>query len=113
MNSSTVSSSAAHEIAELKIVALYQPDSGKVMHVHVVTMFKGGRSVSEQEAVDAAYKHAARLGHVVTELKSKVSSDHLHASRPHWVDPRTSEFVPKWLTSWATCDRGPGKSRLR
>jgi hypothetical protein len=94
MNSSTVSSSAAHEIAELKIVALYQPDSGKVMHVHVVTMFKGGRSVSEQEAVDAAYKHAARLGHVVTELKSKVSSDHLHASRPHWVDPRTSEFVP-------------------
>ena len=94
MNSSMVSSAGAHGIAELKVVALYQPDSGRVIHVHVVTVFKGGRSVSEQEAIDAAHKHAARLGHVVSELKTKVSSDYRHASRPHWVDPRTDQFVP-------------------
>lgn len=75
------------------VVALYEPHSGYVKHMHTVTMFKGGRVVSEKEAVDTAHKEAASCGHSVAQLKTKVSSNYEHAKHSNRIDPKTGEFV--------------------
>jgi len=75
------------------VVALYSPESGSILHVHSVTTFHGGRSVAEKEAVEAAYDQAARLGHVVSQLKPKISSNAEHAWHPCRIDPATGDFV--------------------
>ena len=81
------------EIAEVKIVALYQPNSGNIIHMHTVMVFKGGRVVSEKEAIETAHREAACMGHVVAELGTTVSSDHEHAKRCHRIDLSTGAFV--------------------
>ena len=83
----------AHEVVDFKVVALYDPTTGKILHTHTVKVFKGGRPVSEKEAVDTAHGHAKRIGHDVARLKTKVSTKLEHAERPHRIDPKTEEFV--------------------
>jgi hypothetical protein len=86
------------EIADVKVVALYEPGTGNIVHMHTVMTFKGGRAVSEKEAIEAAQKQASRAGHAVTRLKTKVSSNHEHAARPHCIDPKSGKFVPLSLS---------------
>lgn len=75
------------------VVALYNPEFGSILHVHSVTTFHGGRLVAEKEAVEAAYDQASRLGHAVSQLKPKVSSNGEHARHPCRIDPATGDFV--------------------
>jgi hypothetical protein len=82
------------DVTGVRIVALYEPDSGKILHVHTVTMFQGGREVTVSEAIEAALEHASRIGHMVERLQTKVSSNHEHSRRPHRIDLQTGEFVP-------------------
>jgi hypothetical protein len=84
----------AREAADVRIVALYEPDTGKIVHMHAVTVFKGGRPVSEAEAIDAAHKQATRIGLAITRLEAKVTATLETAARPHRIDPKTHEFVP-------------------
>jgi hypothetical protein len=44
-----------------------------VVHVHTVTVFKGGRHVSEREAMDEAVREARRYGHDVEQLELVVA----------------------------------------
>jgi hypothetical protein len=81
------------EIAEVKIVALYEPNAGYIVHMHTITMFKGGRVVSEKEAIETAHREAASIGHMTEELKTKVTSDHEHAKHCNRIDPNTGKFV--------------------
>lgn len=81
------------DLAQQIVVALYEPHSGNIVHMHTVTMFKGGRVVSEKEAVDTAHKEAASRGHALAGLKTKVSSNYEHAQHCNRVDPDTGEFV--------------------
>ncbi len=84
---------SAPRLAGVTVVALYEPGSGKIAHVHTVVRLEGGREVSEDEAIEAARRHAESLGHRVAELEVKLSTRHEHAARPHRIDPETGEFV--------------------
>ena len=81
------------DLGQEMVVALYDPQSGYVKHMHTVMMFKGGRVVSEEEAVDTAHKQAASCGHSVAQLKTTVSSNYEHAKHCNRIDPETGEFV--------------------
>lgn len=56
-------------VAKSRVVALYRPGDGRVVHVHTVRVFEGGRSVSREEAERTALAHAERHGHDVGSLK--------------------------------------------
>ena len=62
--------------------------------MHSVTVFEGGRAVTEKEAVDTAKSLAKRAGRPIAELAVKVSKDLSHAHRPHHIDAKSGEFVP-------------------
>ncbi len=81
------------KVADVKVVALYEPQTGTIVHTHTVTTLAGGRTVTDKEAFDAAHKHATRLGHDVAKLKATASADRAHAVRPHRIDPATGAFV--------------------
>jgi hypothetical protein len=81
------------EFDQALVVALYDPQSGMIAHMHTVTMFKGGRLVSESEAIETAHKEAASYGHRVAELKTKVSSNYAHCRHCNRIDPETGEFL--------------------
>jgi hypothetical protein len=87
------------EISDIQVVALYEPDAGKIVHVHTVTVFKGGREVSEKEAIDTAVAHASKAGLRTERLKIKVSKDADHGRRPHRIDLSTGDFIPLPLKS--------------
>jgi hypothetical protein len=81
------------EFADVQVVALYEPGTGDILHLHVVKVFRGGRPVSEQEAVETAHSEAARIGHDVTRLRAKVSTNSIHLAAPHRINVDTGEFV--------------------
>ncbi|MCI0359364.1 MAG: hypothetical protein L0211_12875 [Planctomycetaceae bacterium] len=81
------------EAADFKAVAVYEPSAGKIVHMHIVKVFEGGRAVSEQEAVETAHREAKRLGHDIAKLRTKVSTDSKHATLPHRIDIKTGDFV--------------------
>ena len=83
----------APRVEALLIIALYEPESGRIAHMHTVTQLVGGRSVHQDEAIHAACEHAARIGHPVPELAVKVTSDPGHAVGPHRIDLQTGAFV--------------------
>ncbi|MGA2688676.1 MAG: hypothetical protein ABSE85_11470 [Candidatus Korobacteraceae bacterium] len=83
----------SREVADVKVVALYEPDTGNVVHMHTVVAFKGGRILSEKEAIEEAYKQAGRLSQDLSTLKTKVSSNYAHALRPHRIDPKSGDFI--------------------
>jgi hypothetical protein len=68
-------------------------NAGAEVDLHVVKVFRGGRPVSEQEAVETAHSEAARIGHDVTRLRAKVSTNSIHLAAPHRIDVVTGEFV--------------------
>jgi hypothetical protein len=56
-------------VVSSRVVALYSPEDGRVVHVHTVRVFEGGKPVSREEAESAARSHAGRHGHNVASLK--------------------------------------------
>jgi len=83
----------ARRISDIHVVAVYDPESGRIAHLHTVTVFEGGRSVSEKEAVSAAMTFAQKAGHQVQRFKTKVSKDARHGKSPHRIDVRSGDFV--------------------
>src|SRR5512140_451302 len=61
------------KVIATRVVALYDAKSGRIHHCHTVHIHEGGREVSEQEAIEAAHRHAGRLGHDTARLKVKLS----------------------------------------
>jgi len=82
------------KVADIHVVALYHPETGKISHVHSVTVFEGGRAVSEKEAVETAKGLAKKAGHSIEGLAVKVSKDLMHGRKPHRIDVKSGEFVP-------------------
>ena len=79
-------------VVSARVVALFDPATGDIVHAHAVTTCEGAIPLSEDEAVEAAKAHATRAGHAVSSLRVKVSTDLRHALRPHRIDPATGEF---------------------
>lgn len=84
----------APEVTSSIVVALYEPDSGRVMHPHTVHMHEGSREVSQSDAVEQAQRHAQTLGHEPDRLGIAVSTDATYGQQPHRIDPATGGFEP-------------------
>lgn len=76
------------------VVALYEPDSGRVVHLHTVQLHEGAREVSQSEAIDEARRHAQTLGHEPDRHGIAVSTDAAHGQLPHRIEPATGGFEP-------------------
>ncbi len=81
-------------IADVHVVALYEPSDGRIVHLHAVVVCEGGRPISEQDAIDEARSHAAKRNRRPERLMVSVSKDISHASRPHRIDVRSGAFLP-------------------
>ena len=60
---------AMPKVTSSHVVALYRPGEGRVVHVHAVRVFEGGRPVTRDEAEKAARANAERRGHDIRSLK--------------------------------------------
>jgi hypothetical protein len=83
----------APKVIATRVVALYDAETGRIHHCHTVHIHEGGREVAEQEAIEAAHRHARRLGHDTARLKVKLSSHAEHGHFPHAIDLASGEFV--------------------
>jgi hypothetical protein len=53
-----------------KVCVLYDPEDGRVVHVHGVTTIQGGKAVSDAEVEQRTIAHAKSLGRPVQGLRS-------------------------------------------
>ncbi len=60
----------APKVSANHVIAVYDPTDGRVLHLHEVVVFEGGKSVSREEAEREALEHARRRGHPVDRLKT-------------------------------------------
>lgn len=73
-------------------VAVYD-STGRVVRMHQVVVFEGGKAVSQEEAQKEAIELSRRSGHDVTKLKSLVV-DHLAAKAGQFrVDVGSKKLV--------------------
>lgn len=80
-------------VEHVQVVALYEPDSGTIRHLHMVTTLTGAARVTQEEAVAEAVKRAGRRHPNARELAVALSNDPNHGYRPHCIDPKTKAFV--------------------
>jgi hypothetical protein len=88
-----VSAGVAAGVTGTMVVALYDPVSGRIHHLHHVLVHEGAAEVTEESAVDAAKAHASRLGHDPSALQVAVSGDPEHGRAPHRIAVDTGLFV--------------------
>jgi len=60
---STSSAGNAPALADEQFVAVYDPNDGRIIHLHTVRVFEGGRSVSREESEQGALEAARKHGH--------------------------------------------------
>jgi hypothetical protein len=81
-------------VEHVQVVALYEPDSGNIRHIHTVSTIRGAKRVTPDEAVAEAKKSAARYHKNVGAFSVALSEDAAHSRTPHRIDVRTKAFVP-------------------
>ncbi|WP_433663881.1 hypothetical protein ACQPW1_18275 [Nocardia sp. CA-128927] len=81
------------EVDSVLTVALYDAESGRIVHQHTAVTFSGGREIPEAEAIEAARTSAAGVGHRTRELKVAVSNNPDTLRSPHQIDTGTGAFV--------------------
>ena len=55
-------------VVAIRVVALYRRNDGRVVHLHTVQIFQGGRDVSREAAERGARASAKAIGHDVDSL---------------------------------------------
>ena len=88
-----ISTGSAPAVESTLAVALYDPTSGEIRHLHSVTVLEGAEQISEQRAVSNAKARAEKHGHAVDTLAAAVSTNPYHRLPVHRIDPKTGEFV--------------------
>ena len=76
-----------------RTVAFLNPANGTIKYKHVVKVFAGGRTVSEQEAIDTAKSNATRFSVDITGLEMKITTDDENAALAQRVDTKTGAFA--------------------
>jgi hypothetical protein len=76
-----------------RTVAFLNPANGTIKYKHVVKVFAGGRTVSEQEAIDTAKSNAARFSVNIAGLEMKITIDDENAALAQRVDTKTGAFA--------------------
>lgn len=103
----------ATELAQLHIVALYDPESGTVISRHSVAVLKGGKEIAEEDAIKATlarakafydrvendavqmkkYSAAGKTLFPLDKLKVAVSNDPTHIGVGLRVDPKSGKVI--------------------
>jgi len=95
----------APKVSATHTVAVYDPTDGKIVHMHHVVVFEGGKKVNAQEAENEAMQRAKSRGHDAGKLKALLV--HHHAA------PRGGRFrvdlENKKLVALEIPRRGPTK----
>ena len=76
-----------------RTVAFLNPANGTIKYKHVVKVFAGGRTVSEQEAIDTAKSNATRFSVDIAGLEMKITTDDENAALAQRVDIKTGAFA--------------------
>ncbi|MFE9576409.1 hypothetical protein ACFYO1_08515 [Nocardia sp. NPDC006044] len=94
-----LSAGSAPPVESTLVVALYEPETGKIRHLHSVTVFRGARGTDEAEAIAVARQSAVKYHDDAANL-AVATTDDPRCLSPHRIDPSTGRFVP--LTHPAT-----------
>jgi hypothetical protein len=76
-----------------RTVAFLNPANGTIKYKHVVKVFAGGRTVSEQEAIDTAKSNATRFSVDIAGLEMKITTDDENAALAQRIDIKTGAFT--------------------
>jgi hypothetical protein len=76
-----------------RTVAFLNPANGTIKYKHIVKVFAGGRTVSEQEAIDTAKSNATRFSVNIAGLEMKVTTDDENAALAQRVDTKTGAYA--------------------
>ena len=88
------SSADAKPLAEhVQVVALYDPASGDIAHLHMVTTLGDAEPLAPHEAIEEAKRRAGRRLRNVEKLEIALSDKAEHGQAPHRIDPATKSFV--------------------
>ncbi|MFD6159365.1 hypothetical protein ACFWF7_28765 [Nocardia sp. NPDC060256] len=88
-----LSAGSAPAVESTLVVALYEPTTGQIRHLHSVTVFRGAQRADEAEAVTAAKQSAAKYHDDAARFAVATSDDARHLA-PHRIDPSNGRFVP-------------------
>ena len=83
----------APKIADTHVVAHFDPSTGRIAHVHSITVFEGAPAVSEEQALASARSAAKKCGISLEGLQAKHSKQIIHARTPHRIDLASGNFV--------------------
>lgn len=78
----------------VQVVALYDPETGEIVHLHMITSFGGIAPLTGDEAIAAAKAQARRRNLEVDDLAVALSNEPEHGRSSHTIDPETRRFVP-------------------
>lgn len=81
-------------VEHVQVVALYDPNSGRIKHLHMVTTLSGATPLTQAEAIAEAKTRACRRNPKIEDLAVALSNDIEHGRRPHCIDLKTKSFVP-------------------
>jgi hypothetical protein len=81
-------------VEHVQVVALYDPESGRIVHLHMVTTLTGGTPPTQEAAIAEAKLLATRRNRNVDGLAVALSNDAEHGRLRHRIDPKTKAFVP-------------------
>lgn len=89
----TGSAGKAPSVEATRVVALYESTTGRIRHLHSVTLLAGADPITDAEAIAAAKEFAAKHHGDVEDLAVATSEDPRHLM-PQRIDPSSGEFVP-------------------
>jgi len=76
------------------VCVIYDPADGRILHMHQVTIFPGGRNPAQPEMEARAFELAKRAGVDVSKAKAlHVDPQSLTPGVPHKVDVRSRRVV--------------------
>ena len=81
-------------VEHVQVIALYDPNSGIIKHLHMVTTLSGATPLTIEKAIAEAKTQASRRNPNIDDLSVALSNDVEHGRRPHCIDPNTKTFVP-------------------
>lgn len=96
----------APQVVAIHVVALYRRDDGRVVHLHTVQVFEGGRDVSREAAELGARASAQAIGHDVDSLGAL----HLDQAPPE-PGPYRADVASGRLEALGARRRTPRESR--
>ena len=81
-------------LERVRTVALYEADTGRIVHLHSEMTFAGGIQPTDEDILAGVLRDAASRHKDPHRFGVAWSDDLEHARRPHRIDPLTRAFVP-------------------